>query len=72
MFTGLTIAFGLTLLFVFAICIGTSLDTEMQRRERKRLAVERHLRWSAQQQDHHCPTCCGVGARTGGAGAEYH
>ena len=43
MLTGLVAVAGLVLLLVMALCIGMSLDTEGQRRERQRLAEERRL-----------------------------
>jgi hypothetical protein len=40
-------AVGLLLLTLLSVCIGMSLDTEGQRRERQRLAEERRLRTEA-------------------------
>jgi hypothetical protein len=47
---------GLVLLILLSVCVGMSLDTEVQRRAWKRLAVERRLRarthrWTLRQQE---------------------
>jgi hypothetical protein len=47
LFTGLIAASAVVLLLVIAVCIGVSMDTEGQRRERQRLAEERRLRFEA-------------------------
>jgi hypothetical protein len=55
---------GLVMLILLSVCIGMSLDSEVQRREWQRLAEERRLRqetrrWISRQQEQtlcdHCP-----------------
>jgi hypothetical protein len=40
---------GVALLLVLAVCIGTSLDPEVQRREQRRPADERRRRWNVRR-----------------------
>jgi hypothetical protein len=49
MLAGLVAMSGVALLLVLAVCIGASLDPEVQRRERRRLADERRQRWNARR-----------------------
>ena len=53
---------GIVLLVWFAVLIGISMDTEAQRREGKRVAAQRRLRWEEQRIDPDdlcadCPFC---------------
>jgi hypothetical protein len=55
MLAGLVAMSGVALLLVLAVCIGASLDIEVQRRERRRLADERPRQ-----------NTCGDGGASGG------
>jgi hypothetical protein len=53
---------GLVLLILLSVCVGMSLDTEVQRRAWKRLAEERRLRahihrWTSRQQEQEQVLC---------------
>jgi hypothetical protein len=58
MLSGLVAMSGVALLLVLAVCIGASLDIEVQRRERRRLADERPRRNSCGDGAASCGPLC--------------